>query len=238
MFEDSTFESRGSIHTRSRGWSLAALTLNSAVLMALVLIPLIYPEALPRRMMNLLLTAPPAPAAPQPAPVREVKAQPFHGAPQLLNAQLTAPRQIPKGIAMLPGPEEQSAISTIPGIDNGVPHSLDVFRGSQGAPAPAGVMPKTPTHISSGVAEGLLLSKTLPVYPAIARAMRAEGTVMLHATISRQGAIENLQVVSGPAVLRQAAIDAVKSWRYRPFLLNGDPVEVDTTINVVFRMGP
>jgi protein TonB len=82
----------------------------------------------------------------------------------------------------------------------------------------------------------LLLQKTLPVYPPIAKAMGAQGTVVLAATISRAGTIQNLHVVEGPSVLRDAALDAVKTWRYRPYLLDGQPVEVETTINVIFNM--
>jgi protein TonB len=84
--------------------------------------------------------------------------------------------------------------------------------------------------------EGLLVLKTLPLYPPIARASRTEGTVVLAATISKTGTIENLRVVSGSAMLQQAALDAVKTWRYRPYLLNGEPVEVETTVNVNFRL--
>jgi protein TonB len=87
------------------------------------------------------------------------------------------------------------------------------------------------------VVEGLLISKNIPVYPRIAVAMHAEGTVVLQATISKAGTIENLRVVSGPPVLQQSAIDAVKTWRYRPYLLGGEPVEVETTVNVIFTLG-
>jgi protein TonB len=83
----------------------------------------------------------------------------------------------------------------------------------------------------------MLLQKTVPLYPPIAKAARVSGTVILQATISKTGTIENLRVISGPAMLQQAALDAVKSWRYRPYLLNNDPVEVETTVNVVFSLG-
>jgi protein TonB len=85
--------------------------------------------------------------------------------------------------------------------------------------------------------EGLLIDKKLPVYPRLAIAVRAEGTVVLQATISKAGTIENLHVVSGPPMLQQAAIDAVQSWRYKPYLLGGEPVEVETTVNVIFTLG-
>ena len=76
-----------------------------------------------------------------------------------------------------------------------------------------------------------------PTYPAIAKAARISGTVVLQATISKTGAIENLRVISGPPMLQAGALSAVKTWRYRPYLLNGEPVEVETTVNVVFNLG-
>jgi len=93
-----------------------------------------------------------------------------------------------------------------------------------------------PVRLSSGVMAGSLLTKFTPVYPAIAKAAGVQGTVVLQATISKNGTIENLRVVSGPILLQQAALDAVKTGRYRPYLLNGEPVEVETTVNVVFAM--
>jgi protein TonB len=92
-------------------------------------------------------------------------------------------------------------------------------------------------NISQGVATGLLLQKVQPTYPAIAKAARVQGTVVLQATISKNGSITNLRVQSGPAMLQQSALDAVRNWRYKPYLLNGDPVEVETTVNVVFSLG-
>ena len=82
----------------------------------------------------------------------------------------------------------------------------------------------------------MILQKAMPVYPVIAKVTRKEGTVVLQATISTTGTIENLRVMSGDPMLTQAAMDAVKNWRYRPYLLNDQPVEVETTINVIFRL--
>jgi protein TonB len=82
-----------------------------------------------------------------------------------------------------------------------------------------------------------VIYKVLPVYPSIAKVAGVQGTVSLEATISKQGTIENLRVVSGPPMLQKAALDAVSAWRYRPFLLNGEPVAVETTVNVVFNLG-
>jgi protein TonB len=91
-------------------------------------------------------------------------------------------------------------------------------------------------RVSSGVEDALLIRKTMPVYPPIGQAAHVEGTVVLEATISKSGTIENLRVASGPPILRQAALDAVQNWRYRPYLLDGEPVEVETTINVIFTL--
>ena len=83
----------------------------------------------------------------------------------------------------------------------------------------------------------MLISPIRPVYPAIARAAHVEGTVVVEAIISRAGTIESLHVVSGPVMLQNAALEAIREARYRPYLLNGEPTEVQTTITVNFRMG-
>jgi len=108
--------------------------------------------------------------------------------------------------------------------------------GNGSAPKVQAAPPKK-INISAGVAVGMLIQKTIPVYPPIAKAARVSGTVVLQAIISKQGTIENLRVISGPAMLQQAAQDAVRQWRYRPYLLNNEPVEVETTVNVVFTLG-
>jgi protein TonB len=91
-------------------------------------------------------------------------------------------------------------------------------------------------NITSGVAAGLLVQKTMPVYPAIAKSAHVAGTVVLHANISKWGTIENLRVVSGPVMLRQAAMNAVSTWRYKPYVFNQQPVEVETEVSVVFSI--
>ena len=82
--------------------------------------------------------------------------------------------------------------------------------------------------------EGNLVYKVQPAYPPMARSARIQGPVVLRAIISRAGAIENLQVLTGHPLLVRAAIDAVSQWRYRPFILNDEPVEVETQVTVNF----
>ena len=107
--------------------------------------------------------------------------------------------------------------------------------GEASAPTP-GAAPRR-ISISAGVAVGLLVSKAPIVYPIDAKKAGVSGTVVLSAIIGRDGTVEDLQVVSGPEMLQQAALYSVKQWRYRPYLLNGDPVEVRTTINIIFTLG-
>lgn len=116
-------------------------------------------------------------------------------------------------------------------LDNNNPNPTDVMP----VIAPATEFPKR-VRVSTGVATGLLVNKVTPVYPDVAKAGHIQGAVILHALISKEGAVGNLQFVSGPPELAPSAIEAVKQWRYRPYLLNGRPVEVETQIQVNFTL--
>jgi len=95
---------------------------------------------------------------------------------------------------------------------------------------------KSRLKISGSVEQAQLILRIEPRYPPLAIQVKIEGTVILHAIISRDGRITALDVVSGPPLLLSAALEAVRQWRYRPTLLNGEPVEVETTITVIFRL--
>jgi protein TonB len=159
----------------------------------------------------------------------------------MLNNELQAPSKIPKEIKQIKessAPPTMAGVSGMEGMGGGTPGGVmgGILGGIGAGPVVKAAAPKK-LSISSGVMAGNLLQKTVPQYPAIAKAARIQGTVVLQATISKSGGIENLRVVSGPPMLQQAALDAVRAWRYRPYLLNGDPVEVETTVNVVFNLG-
>jgi protein TonB len=164
--------------------------------------------------------------------------RPASSTSQIFQGQLQAPRQIPNAIFTPAGPEPDAPAGIGPlDASLGTPGGVgDVFRTQ---PAPKVVHPdsKGPVSVASTVAAGLLIRKVIPQYPQLAKTMHVEGTVALAATISKAGTIVNLRVVSGPPMLQQAALDAVSDWRYRPYLLNGQPVDVETTINVVFKLG-
>jgi protein TonB len=124
------------------------------------------------------------------------------------------------------------------GEPGGGPSALSVTGPGSGPAVPV-IRAKAPgpLPVSGGVTEGMLLAPIQPVYPAIAKAAGTQGAVVLEAVISKAGRIEGLRVVSGPEMLRQAAVTAVQVARYRPYLLSGVPTEVQTTITVVFKLG-
>ncbi len=165
-------------------------------------------------------------------------AKPSQEQTQMMNDQLTAPAQIPQDVKKQvadngPPPAGFGAAGADGLGDNG---AIDgVFNGH--ARSITKVVPSKPLVISSGVAAGMLIQKAPAAYPPVAKSARVSGTVELHATISKNGTIKDLHVVSGPAMLRQAAVDAVRTWRYKPYRLNNEPTEVETTINVIFTLG-
>jgi protein TonB len=107
-----------------------------------------------------------------------------------------------------------------------------------GTPAIADVPHRlNPVLIPEDAASNMLLYKVEPEYPRIAKAARVSGIVMLHATISKAGDITNLRAICGPQLLQDASIKAVQQWKYRPYIFNGEPVEVETTIRVTFTLG-
>ncbi len=104
------------------------------------------------------------------------------------------------------------------------------------APQVSEPTPSKPITVTSDIQSAKLLRKVIPVYPQIAIMARVSGTVHLMGTIGEDGMIEQVQVVSGPAMLVQAAVDAVRQWVYRPTMLNNKPVEVIAPIEVIFSL--
>jgi protein TonB len=135
-------------------------------------------------------------------------------------------------------------MNSMAGVVGGVPGGVP---GGQMGGVIGGIINSTPmsvpeiatpqrVRVSQGVTQGLLLRKVQPAYPPLARQARIQGSVLLQAEISKDGSIENLHLISGHPMLAPAAIEAVKQWKYRPYILNGEPVEVDTQITVIFSL--
>lgn len=243
MFEDSLIESGGKLKTKRGRTSLVAFFIEAMIVGVMVLIPLIFTEALPKTQLMTFLVAPPPPPPPPPpaaAPVHVVKVIQTN----IDNGQLRTPTKIPQKVQMIkedeaPPPAMASA-GVVGGVPGGVPGgSMGGVIGSVLSTTPT-VAPKIATpqrvRVSSGVVNGLLLRRVNPTYPPLARQARIQGQVVLQAQISKTGDIENLQLISGHPMLAPAAIEAVKQWKYKPYLLNGEPVEVDTQVQVNFTL--
>jgi len=238
MFEDSLVESSGKLGRRNP-WTIAfSLTVQMLVAGVLVLLPLIYTEALPKQQLMSFLEAPVPPPGPAPRPLS--KAPPAKHASELDDGVLRPPMAIPNKIAMV---NEEEALpngttevpGSIPGgLPNGVPNS--VLNMVRDIPVAVPKIAAQKVRVSSGVAQGLLVHQVTPQYPTLARQARIQGTVVLQAVIGKDGTVQNLHVLSGHPMLIQAAMDAVRQWRYKPYYLNGEPVEVDTQINVNFTL--
>ena len=234
MFEDALMESGGRIRTRSGWFSGVAVICNGSIVCCLILLPLLHPASLPKQTLSMLLAAP-APPVELLSTMTRVTSVATH-AVALVNP-FTPPRIVPNSIRAAdhePPPLVSTGINPLGSgsVLNGLPDSI----GTPASPQVRVTSPRKPV-ISSGVMEGRKLSGADPRYPAIAIAARIQSTVLLAATISRTGAIENLRVVSGPPMLAPAAEEAVRTWHYRPYLLNGEPVEVETTVNIIFNLG-
>jgi protein TonB len=242
MFEDSLVESSGRLKTRRGATTAISLVLEFLLLGVLVLLPLIFTEALPRQQLMTMLTAPPPPPPPPPppaaAPVIVKKVQ-----TELDNGQLRTPTAIPKKIQMIKEdepPPSAGPAGVVGGVPGGVPGgAMGGVLGSVMSSVPTAV-PKAATpqrvRVSQGVSQGLLMKKVTPQYPPLAKQARIQGVVVLQALIGKDGSIQNLHVVSGHPMLTNAALEAVKEWKYKPYYLNGEPVEVETTINVNFSL--
>jgi protein TonB len=172
---------------------------------------------------------PPAKLVPTPADTT-APTEPVTVSPDAMAQQLVAPKRIAGSIKKTAQADEQppTAPAAVSMDDNGGVSGAVFGSGSKARVAPNVVA------ISAGVADGMILRKTTPIYPKFAQDAHITGKVVLKATITRQGTIEGVQVLSGPKILAPAAVDAVKTWKYKPYMLDNQPVSVETDITIVF----
>jgi len=161
-------------------------------------------------------------------------------------SHLVAPKNVPKEVKMIVEDEAPMSAGMVGGVPGGVPGGSvgGVLSGMLGAPPPPPPPPPKPKpvvndkpiRVGGNVTAANLLRQVRPVYPPLAKAARVQGTVKFEAVIAKDGTIQNLHLVSGPPLLVQAALQAVQQWQYKPTLLNNEPVEVITTIDVNFTL--
>jgi protein TonB len=251
MFEQTFVEGQNA--TRKASSVFVSFVVQVGLVIVAVLVPLIYTETLPKTQLTSFLVAPPPPPPPPPPPAAAAPVKVVKVAPRQFDAgRLMAPKQIPKEIAMIKEDDmpPAAAAGVIGGVPGGVPGGTagGVIGGIIGSvpsaapPPPPPVKeapkPQTPKQIRVGgnVQSAKLINQPKPAYPPLARQARIQGTVRFNAVIGRDGSIQNLTLVSGHPLLVPAATEAVRQWRYQPTLLNNEPVEVVTQIDVNFTL--
>lgn len=238
MFADSLLDSAYGNRSH-RGWAtLASFAAQALAACTLLILPLLHPQGLPR--LKLLSGLSPI-LAPQPPPPKLRVHSPTTVASNMsVDNQLISPPSIPPTIRQLteiipPPPVDLGSI----GVENGTGNratSSSVLNSIAGAISSVAPPKPTVTHrpLLSHMMEGNLIYRVEPRYPPLAIQARIQGDVVLQAMISRSGMIENLQLVSGHPMLVHAAMDAVRQWRYRPYILNDEAIEVETQVTVKF----
>ncbi len=233
-----TLDSSWSERSR-RGWTaLTSFGLQAFVTGVLLLLPLLRPMGLPSFHQ---LSTPISLGQPTEGPTIRAHAGSSHAPidPTQIIFQPHSQPTIGKPTPIDDGPPVAGSGPYIPDAGGGDPRGIQSILESGARPvlpAPAPPAPIVHTLRLSHISEGNLIRKVQPAYPPLARSARIQGTVVLQAAISKQGTIENLSVLSGHPMLVPAALDAVRQWRYRPYILNNEPVEVETQITVNFSL--
>ena len=251
LFEDSLLDSGVAQRKRRTLATLLSLVLQLFLIGLLLLLPLWFTDVLPKQQLLTFLEAPPPPPPPPPpAASTPSAAKVVKVTSNIANGRLRTPSRIPPKVQMIKEDDAPPPVATTGGVVGGVPGGIPggqlggviggIISSSSSLLAAPTLSKPVPTvqrvHISQGVTKGLLIYRIEQPLIRPWHNRRIQGVVVLTAIIGKDGNIQNLQVVGGHPMLAPAAIEAVKHWRYKPFLLNGQPVEVETTVTVTFRV--
>ena len=240
IFQD-LIVSGGKSRPRNTWAAIGSLSFQLLLLLALVVIPLFHTDPLPKReMLTMLYLQPPPAAAANATKLR---------APTPLSPSTYTPTSIAVPTAQKTQEAPPPPVSTTGGVVGGVPGGVvggipggvlsEVLSSTRSVPAAAKMPDPTPVkriRVASRVVEANLIHDVTPQYPPDAGRARIEGTVVLMAVIGTDGSVKDVRIESGLPILVQAAIDAVKQWRYKPYMVDGEPVEVDSRITINFTL--
>jgi protein TonB len=240
MFTGSLLQASADQRLRRSWTTLSSFGLQALAMGLLLLLPLVRPDRIPllHRLATPVSLGQPVPDAP---PMRARAGSATPSPSNVLNTHVLEPTRIPIGVTQItedepPQPFGALGTGTAPGAVSGVPNGIPSIAGGGTRPVLATPpAPSRPIRVSH-MDPGSLIYQVQPVYPPLARAARVEGPVVLAALISKDGTIENLRVVAGRPMLVGSAVEAVSKWRYRPYILNSEPVEVETQITVNFLL--
>jgi periplasmic protein TonB len=251
MFDDLVECSPSGKKKTKQGTTVFMSMLFQVGLLALMLIiPLLVTPALPKSFLATMLTAPPPPAAPPPPPPAAPVVHVRPTAHLIEAGKLIAPKSIPKDVNIIKEdapPPDLGASTVTGGVVGGVPGGQiggvlgGIIGGGVNTAAPPPPPPPAPVvqRITKGgeVMRASAISSPQPVYPQLARQARVQGTVRLHTLIDKDGKVIEVTYMSGPAMLVQSAIDAVKQWKFHPTTLNGSPVQVECVFELNYNLG-
>ena len=248
LFNDVLLENSAPQRKRRTVAAVLSFLVQCLVLGVLLIVPLMFTDVLPPGQLLTFLMAPPPPPPPPPAAAETAARVVRRVESDILNGRLRTPSRIPQSVQLIREEETPPDLSG-GGVPGGVPGGIP---GGQLGGVIGGILSSSPTaaslpklasppapkriRVSQGITEGRLIRKIEPKYPPLALSARIQGQVLLSAVISKTGEVQNLLLLSGHPMLVSTAIEAVKQWRYRPYLLNGEPVEVETTITVTFQL--
>jgi periplasmic protein TonB len=239
LFQDGLLVSGVKSRPRNPWAAVGALALQLLFLLAVGLIPLFHTDMLPKPETLTMLYLPPAAAGSNVVRLPTPKSA-FRNPPTNLRvpSELHAPQKAPPSPPVDPAP---GLVGGVPGgVVGGMPGGAlsEVLGGAGSAPVLATTPAPTPKRIRlpAPLVEANLVHDVVPKYPPEAGRDRIEGTVVLLAVIGKDGTVLDVRVQKGLPVLAQAAIEAVRQWRYRPYLLNGEPVEIDSEITINFNL--
>jgi len=242
MFEQTFVEGVGKTN---KSWTVIVAFIGELVFIGIaVLVPMIYFDVLPKTTLTSFLVAPPPPPPPPPPPQAAPPVKVVKIIPRQFDAgRLMAPKSIPREIAVIKEeelPPPSSSVGVVGGMAGGV---LGGIIGSVPMAAPPPPPPPVKQaaavqriRVGGNVQQAKLVRQPKPAYPPLAKQARIQGVVHLQAIISKDGTIQKLEVIGGHPLLVPAALEAVKQWVYQPTLLNGEPVEVITQIDVNFTL--
>ena len=239
LFHESLIVSGGEVRPRNLWAAAGSLTFQLLLLLALIVIPLFHTDILPKReTLTTLYLQPPA-AAPIGTRLRTpTPTSTYTPTSTGISAPVNKTQEAPPTPAGTVG----GVVGGVPGgVIGGVPGGMlsEVLGRTRSVPALAKTPEPAPIkriRLAQRVVEANLIHDVTPIYPPEAGRARIEGAVVLLAVIGKDGSVEDVRVESGFPILAQAAINAVKQWRYRPYLLNGEPVEVDSRITINFAL--
>ena len=250
---EGSFQSSMLEYNRMRGGSrlahtLISLAVNASLLITPIFLGLYFTDSIDLKgFASTFLVAPPPPPPPPPAAAPVIKVAPVHRVFEN-SGKLVAPTVIPKQIQMLkeaPIPDVEGTSGVPGGVPGGVAGGSmggvlgGVIGGTGMVPAPIAPKergPKAPVRVGGRVKQPTLITRVEPRYPPLAVQTHMTGIVVIDAIIDEHGNVVEAKVLSGPPLLIQAALDAVRQWKYEPTYLNDEPVPVQLSVNVQFRL--